>query len=374
MTDFQYLQRVPVTFGINSISKLPALIDELGGTRGLLVSSNSVAKAGIANDLVKASNGKLIGIFTDIKSNPTVTNCDNLANRLRDEHCDFVVAIGGGSVLDCAKLARYVATEQGSCTDFLHETRSITAKGLPFIAIPTTSGSASEVSGVSVLTDEAANIKKAIGHPNLYPDAALVDPALTISCPPTVTAISGIDVLAHALEAYYNVRHQPFTDLFAEHAARLVFENLRTAFREPTNIEARSAMAEASVAAGMAFNITGTAAAHACSYPLTQLFDVPHGEACALTLAAFWRLNATADARLETFSKRLGFVSAAALADGIDALKRDLGLRMTLADAGITEVDQLELLISASFAPNIALNPVKMTKDNLRDLYNKILE
>lgn len=372
MSVFHYIQRVPVTFGVHALEQLPQLIEQLDGKRGLIICSTSVAKSGVAERIIAANPTKFAGIFTGIKPNPTVQNCDDCVDMLRKEHCDFVVAIGGGSVLDCAKFARFVATVEGSTADYLHGTRPIAKKGLPFVAIPTTSGSASEVSGVSVLTDEAANVKKAIGHPLLYPEFALVDPILTISCPTSVTAISGIDVLAHALESFYNVNHQPFTDLFAEHAARLVFKNLRIACNEPNNIEARAAMAEASVAAGQAFNITGTAAAHACSYPLTQIFGVPHGEACAMTLAAFWRLNATVDPRLDAFSKRLGFNDAIDLANEIDEIKRDLGLRMTLADAGITTEEQLEALIADSFAPNIALNPVKMNVDNLRTLYTSL--
>ena len=372
MTVFHYIQRVPVTFGVDALAQLPQQIEQLGGTKGLIICSTSVAKSGLAQQLVDAHPDKFVAIFTGIQPNPTVQNCDDCVAILREKQCDFVVAIGGGSVLDCAKFARFVATVEGTTADYLHGRRAITKKGLPFIAIPTTSGSASEVSGVSVLTDEAENVKKAIGHPLLYPELALVDPVLTVSCPANVTAVSGIDVLAHALESFYNVNHQPFTDLFAEHSARLVFKHLRTAFNEPSNIEARAAMAEASVAAGQAFNITGTAAAHACSYPLTQIFGVPHGEACAMTLAAFWRLNASVDPRLEAFSQRLGFADANALADEIDALKRDLGLRMSLADAGITTDEQLQTLIDDSFAPNIALNPVKMDAENLRTLYTSL--
>ena len=372
MSTFHYIQRVPVTFGIDALEQLPQLIENLGGTKGLIICSTSVARSGIAEQIMAANPNKFLGIFTGIKPNPTVQNCDDCVNMLRENNCDFVIAIGGGSVLDCAKFARFVATVEGTTADYLHGTRTITTKGLPLIAIPTTSGSASEVSGVSVLTDETKNVKKAIGHPLLYPELALVDPSLTVSCPKNVTAVSGIDVLAHALESFYNVNHQPFTDLFAEHAARLVFDNLRTAYNEPNNIEARAAMAEASVAAGQAFNITGTAAAHACSYPLTQIFGVPHGEACAMTLAAFWRLNASVDPRLDAFSKRLGFADANALADEIDQLKRDLDLRLTLADAGITTDEQLQTLIDDSFAPNIAFNPVTMDADNLRTLYTSL--
>lgn len=372
MNNFYFIQPVPIDFGIGKLQTLPSVIEKIKGQRGLLISTPSIVKNGIAQKLVDLSGGKLQAIFSDIQPNPTVENTDNCVTLLRELNCDFAVAIGGGSVMDCAKIACFVAGTDGTTSEYFHQEKAISHKGIPLITIPTTSGSASEVSSVSVLTDTARNIKAPIASPYLYADYALVDPELTVSCPPSVTAVSGIDVLAHALEAFYGVRHQPYTDLLAEHAARLVFESLATAYKEPTNIEARSKMAEASVAAGLAFSLTGTAAAHACSYPLTQIFGVPHGEACAMTLAAYWRLNAQVDDRLHAFSKRLGFHDAIELADAIDQLKRTLGLRFTLQDAHVDTEEKLDLLVAESFAPNMKNNPVDITPELLKELYKAL--
>lgn len=375
MENFYYVQPVPIDFGAGKLKTLPAILDKFGLQNGLLISTPSIVKSGIAEQILLESDGRLKEIFSDIQPNPTVDNTDACANLMRDKQYDFAVAIGGGSILDCAKVACFVASTDGTTSEYFHKEKPITHVGLPLIAVPTTSGTASEITNVSVLTDTARNLKAPIASEYLYPTYALVDPELTISCPPHVTAASGIDVLAHSLEAYYGKKHQPYTDMAAERAATLVFQYLLKAFQEPNNLEARAKMSEASVTAGMAFNLTQTAAAHACSYPLTQNFGIPHGEACAFTLAEFWRVNSahpTEGERLQQFSKRLGFKDANELADQIDYIKKEMGLRTTLEEVGVTSENLLDELVANSFAPNMQNNPVQIVPENLKDLYKRL--
>lgn len=376
MENFYYVQPVPIDFGIGKLTTLPAIIEKFGFTNGLLISTPSIVANGTAQRMIDASNGTLKEIFSNIQPNPTIDNTDACASIMREKQYDFAVAIGGGSILDCAKIACFVASTDGTTSEYFHKEKPITHRGIPLIAIPTTSGTASEITTVSVLTDTQKDIKAPIASEYLYPIYALIDPELTISCPPHVTAASGIDVLAHALEAFYGKKHQPYTDLAAEHAAKLVFQYLLTSYREPHNLEARAKMSEASVTAGMAFNLTQTAAAHACSYPLTQNFGIPHGEACAFTLAAFWRLNskdALVGERLQQFSKRLGFDNAEALADEIDRLKQAMGLRVTLQEVGVHSEQLLDDLVANSFAPNMQNNPVTITSASLKELYRQLV-
>lgn len=375
MENFYYVQPVPIDFGVGKLNTLPAILEKFNFENGLLISTPSIVANGTAQRILDASNGKLKEIFSDVQPNPTIANTDACANLMREKKYDFAVAIGGGSILDCAKVACFVASTDGTTSEYFYGEKTIDHQGIPLIAIPTTSGTASEITRVSVLTDTEKDTKAPIGSDYFYPVYALVDPELTLSCPPHVTAASGIDVLAHSLEAYYGKKHQPYTDLAAEHAAKLVFQYLLKAYNEPNNIEARAKMSEASVTAGMAFNLTQTAAAHACSYPLTQNFGIPHGEACAVTLAAFWRLNsadAEAGERLQQFSKRLGFANANALADEIDRMKKAMGLRMTMADVGVTSEALLDELVANSFAPNMQNNPVAITPENLKELYRSL--
>ncbi|MFJ8247485.1 iron-containing alcohol dehydrogenase family protein [Peribacillus asahii] len=375
MSEFFYYQTVPIEFGVGKLQSLPDIIRERGYHKGLLITTKSIVANGIAERVVAESGGLITDFTYGIQPNPTVQNTDDCIEVLRSGKYDFAVALGGGSVLDCAKVTTALAPTTATTQRFFDGEFVLTEPGLPLIAVPTTAGTASEITRVSVLSDPVSGRKRPFNSPFLYPVYALIDPLLTMSCNKKVTASSGIDVLAHSLEALYSKLHQPFTDLFAKHAASLVFRYLQTAYDEPDNVEARTKMAEASVAAGMAFNITQTAAAHACSYPLTEMLDIPHGEACAFTLPNFWVLNAQDEvegARLQEISRELGFRDAAHLAERVEELKQHLELRMSLQEIGVETDEQLQKIVEASFAPNIHNNPVTLTKESLSAFYKSI--
>jgi len=246
-------------------------------------------------------------------------------------------------------------------------------ESLPLIVIPTTAGTGSEVTPVSVLTDAAAGKKSSIVHPCLFPKLAVIDPELCLSMPPNLTAVTGLDALAHALEAFWSKNHQLICDALALEASRKVFEYLPTAFKDGSNLKARAEMCEASVLAGMAFALPRTAGSHACSYAFTTAYDVPHGEACALTLAAFTRINCEAEeGRLHNFARQLGFKDAYAMADRIDELKQLTGMRMTLGQIGATK-KAVPMLVESSKHPNLLNNPVAMDDGRLSALFESLL-
>lgn len=242
-------------------------------------------------------------------------------------------------------------------------------KHLPLIAMPTTAGTGSEVTCVSVLTNHAEGKKSPIVSDGFYPTLALIDPELTYSMPPGVTASTGIDVLCHALEGFWSKGHQPVCDALARHACRSVFAYLERACMDGKDKKAREKMAEASVIAGMAFTLPKTTASHACSFPLTNLYHIPHGEACGLTIDYFVKINARAEnGRLESFAKDLGFDSAEEMAEEICSLKIKLGLRTDLKDLSLTQ-EQIEELVKISRHPNLYNNPVEITDGMLREMY-----
>lgn len=375
MESFFYKQPVPIDFGAGKRKKLLQILQQMNLERGILISAPSMVRTGIAQEILGQSEGRLVVVFSDIQPNPTVINTDACAETIRKHKCEFAVALGGGSIMDCAKAACFVAGTPYSITDFLSKARLINQPGIPLIAMPTTSGTASEVTAASVLTDTEKGVKTLLVSDYFYPVYALIDPGLTVSCPPQVTAASGLDVLAHSLEAYYGKKHQPFTDMAAERAAFLVFRYLLAAYQEPGNMEARENMSKASVTAGLAFGNTQTAAAHACSYPLTQDYGIPHGEACAFTLPSFWRINSEQgpeSERLNAFSRRLGFEDSDHLADHIDQMRKEMGLRTTLEEVGVKSDAELDELVSNSFAPNMKNNPVEMTKETLKKMYQML--
>lgn len=370
--NWNYTQPVDIRFGNGRIRELGAEIEKLGGSRGMLITSPSFEKRGMVEKVRADSGGRICAVYSSVSPNPDVTECEACIALIRENECDFVVALGGGSVLDCAKAAAVMCTASHPVRAYMQGEATLPEERLPLIAVPTTAGTGSEITSVSVLSDHALGVKKPLVCDAFYPTLALVDPELTHSVPRHITACTGMDVFCHAIEAYWSRFHQPICDALAVHALRLVLANLRTACDEPANALAREKMAEASVVAGLAFTIPKTNSAHACSYPLTNLLGIPHGEACALTINYFLRINAAADdGRLGALSAMLGYESALALADAVTALKRDIGVMPDLKSFALDD-ERLEALVQGSRYPTLRNNPVEITEEMLREMYQSL--
>lgn len=366
---WHYHQPVEILFDSHQIERLGQFLAMLEWSNGILVCDRIFIENGLAEQILKFAQGRLTAVFSDIVPNPTIQNVDHCAQMMRDQGSTFTVALGGGSALDCAKAACSLARTGDSIRDYTFGGKTFTKDCLPLIAIPTTSGTGSEVTMVAVLSDPDQNRKQPIASENFYPRYAIIDPALTLTVPPSVTASTGIDVLSHALEGFWSRNHQPICDAVALQSARLVFEYLLPAYHDGKNLAAREKMSEASILAGLAFGQPKTTGSHACSFPLTSRFHIPHGEACALTLDAFARINAEAEnGRLQQFAQQLGFCSVAEMADRIHQMKREMHLACTLQDAGIG-LEDLDVLVAESFHPNMKNNPIEMDADSLRALY-----
>lgn len=370
--NWTYKQPVRIRFGNGIISCLPEEIKALGGKNGVLITSASFVRRGMAEAICTASGGTLKHVYGKVSANPDVAECNECAQLMRDNSCDFVVALGGGSVMDCAKAAASICLTDEPIENYLATGKPMPLAHLPLIAVPTTAGTGSEITCVSVLSDHKRGIKSPINSDGFYPTLAIVDPELTYSVPAYLTACTGFDVLCHAIEAYWSRYHQPICDTLAVHAAHLVLTNLQKAYDEPNNVEARENMAEASVIAGLAFTLPKTTSAHACSYPLTNLLGIPHGEACALTIDYFLRFNDEHGcSRIHSLATALGFPDVASLADAIGQLKRSTGLRCDLKDMHLGK-DQFEAVVQGSKHPNLLNNPVEVTENDLRVMYNSL--
>lgn len=334
----------------------------------------SFFKNGLAEKLVNENSSVITATFGDLSPNPDVTEVDDCAGVIRKNQIDFVVALGGGSSMDCAKAASCVALTKDSIRKYHGTGVPMPASHLPLIAIPTTSGTGSEVTCVSVLTDHANGKKAPINSDSFYPCAAIIDPTLTMTMPPHMTASTGVDVLCHALEGFWSKGHQPICDALALHASRLVFQYLESAYHNGKDEEAREKMSEASLIAGLAFTLPKTTSSHACSFPLTNLYHIPHGEACGLTLDYFIRVNAAGEGgkRIEDFAKKLGFKDATAMALRVHQMKIEMGLRCDLKDLKLTE-DQITDLVRISHHPNLLNNPVEITDDILNEMYHSMV-
>lgn len=361
--NWNYKQPVDIIFGSGRIYELKDLIGN--AKRPLLISDPYFAKNGFADKVLSIISGA--DLFFDISPNPDVSEVNKCSKLIRTKQNDIIIALGGGSSLDLAKAASVAADDISK----YHGTgKAVPEEHIPVIAVPTTSGTGSEVTCVSVLTDRRTGKKSPIVSDSFYPKAALIDPELTLTLPPKVTASTGIDVLCHAVEGYWSKGHQPICDALAVHAIKTVFDYLQTAYSRPEDLAAREKLAEASVIAGLAFTLPKTTSSHACSFPLTSIYNIPHGEACGLTLDRFARINA-ADPRTVRLAKLLGFADVNALADAIYELKKTVGLRTGLSDFHLSD-EQISELVRLSHHPNMNNNPVEITDKVLFDLYTTL--
>ena len=368
---------VKIVFGNGKRREIKEYIDEIGGRRGVLVCSKTLAENGTAQEIINAANGSIAAVFSDIRPNPTTENVNACAKLMRECGADFAVALGGGSPMDCCKAAAAIARGNDRIESYHTGGKPICAdEAIPMLALPTTSGTASEVTNISVLTDLAKNLKQPMNDNAMFPKIAIVDPELTLTVPPAVTASTGLDVLSHAVESFWRTLNQPICSACSVHSARLVFEHLERAFNNGADLEAREKMAEASIVAGVAFSHPRTTGSHACSFPLTNIYGVPHGEACAFTLDYFIKFNAeNADenGRLADFARQCGFESAAAMADEIGAMKKRMGMRTRLSEIGCTTDAQIAELTEKSMSMLMERNPIPLNKQNILEMYKILL-
>ena len=366
---WKFHQPVDVYLGPGESQNIKEIMEAKGLDQGLIVADPFAESSGLAAAVMAAAEGKILAVISEVEPNPTVRNVEACVEKAGELDARCLVAIGGGSAMDCAKSAA-AAVRQGCSAGDLLEGAAVT-DALPILAIPTTAGTGSEVTAGAVLSDKEKGVKRAIFGPALFPCASIVDPELTLTCPPAVTATTGIDVLSHSLDALTSVKANPATDALAVQATLLAFRYLERAYADGEDREARSGMSEACVLAGFAFSQTGTTGSHACSYILTSRYGIPHGEACALTLDGWFLLNARARPSLDDLSRTAGFSGADDLVSRLNRLKEALGLRTSLGAMGIPETD-IERIVRASAASGNMKNNIYPVKEE--DIYRIITD
>ena len=337
-TEFAYSEPVRIFFGEGERKRLKEIAGSLGLSRGILIADAFLAKNGVAEEIAKDAH--LCAVFSEFAVDPDIKAADAAADLARENGVDHIVALGGGSAMDLAKFLSVAVGSGRSAEELFYG--EIPERSIPVIALPTTAGTGSEVTGVSVMSDKSRGVKKPLSSPAFFVAAAVVDPVLTLTLPPFATAVCGIDAVAHALEAYWCRRHNPVSDALAEKALKLLFGGFDRAYDDGSDLGARTDMSMGALLAGMAFAPTRTAAVHACSYPLSEMFGMPHGEACAFTLDLFTRLNSRIDReRMDALAHSLGYASPDALADEIARMKAKTGMRSTLAEIGCGDIGAL---------------------------------
>lgn len=371
---FKYYNPVKISFGIDTcFEEIQGIFMGNPASVDLFYEENTMSKVGALDRLKKALGECQIREYGNVKSNPEIGDLREFLSS-RNEYGDWVVAIGGGSVMDFGKSVAFLATQQHNIDDFLAKHVDQVFPGLPFIAIPTTSGTGSEVTPWATFWDKELKKKYSLSHELMFPTHAIVDPLLTLSLPPMVTASTGFDAFSHSIEAFWSKFSNPVSDIYALKSMKLVMDNLSAAMNSPRNLEARSNMARASLYAGLAFSNTKTTAVHSVSYPMTLYYGVPHGTACALILGAFLMFNRDyinrdkQSALLDT----LGYGNLEELSQGVKKLAEKLGLPINLKEAGIP-AEGMEVILQEGFHPErVFNNPRELTRDNLRLMLESI--
>ena len=363
-----------IIFGSGQAVSLSAM-PELTGRRTVIVTDSVIRKLPVFETVMQSV--KPVAVFAGVCPNPTVANVDALTELLRNEQADYIVALGGGSVIDCAKAASCLAkTDDSSIRPYHSEGKIFSgqrgADHIPIMALPTTAGTGSEVTPIAVLDDEEKNVKAPMTSLLFYPFVAVVDSNLTLSVPLGTTAATALDALSHSIEGYWSKNHQPICDALAKEAAKTIFENLPKVYDNLGDSVARERLSYAALIAGIAFHMPKNAIMHACSYPLSNRAGLAHGAACAFTMEASIRLNAPyMNGRMEEFARVCGFASVDEMTAQITVLKRCGGLPCTLKEAAIAP-ELVETLIQESFHPIMQNNPKEVTVKDLRKIYEEI--
>lgn len=326
-----------IIFGPGGLSQVGTEEKRLGNKALIVLGRSAMRKSGALDRLTRLlkKNNLEYTIYENIPSDPTVETVDTGASLARKRSCNLVIALGGGSVLDTGKAISAMVTNEGSVADY-HEIegkgKKFQHKTLPFIAIPTTSGTGSEATRNAVITNTKLGLKKSIRDLWLIPEVALVDPELTLSLPPHITAICGGDALTQCIESYLGKKSQEITDALALHAIGLIGKSLVKAVKEGENLEARKDMAMAALLSGLCLSNSGLGAAHALSHPLGIYYKIPHGLSCAVLLPYVMEYN------LPVVTKKLAKIA--------QSLGEDLSL-LSETEAAQRAVEKIKEILSA---------------------------
>ena len=370
-------------FGVGARHRVGFYARNMRARKVLIVSDEGVIAAGWLKDIEEslARVGIASVLFKELTPNPKDVEVMAGADLYAREQCDVIVALGGGSVMDCAKAIGIVFANQCEVSNFEGADR-VEIPGPPLICIPTTAGTAAEISQFCIIVNSPQRYKMAIVSKSVVPDIALVDPETTLTLSPHLTACTGIDALTHAVEAYVSTASSPVVDVHALAAIRLVRENIEQAFAEPTDLAAREQMLLGSLQAGLAFSNASLGAVHAMAHSLGGFLDLPHGACNALLLDHVIRFNIEeASERYRQIGQMMGLdLQGASPKRCAEAISRDLGhLRQRLgipdrmAHYGVNRADIPELARHAAQDACLVTNPRRMTTEEIKVIYGEAM-
>ena len=361
-----------VWFGVDRSKEIQKACDTLGIKNPLIVTDPGLLQTSIIDE-INSGLSSTTQIYSDVQGNPTGSNVINGVKVFLEGKHDGVIAIGGGSGMDAGKGIAFLAHQSKPLWDFEDIgdwwTRADSSVIKPIIAIPTTAGTGSEVGRAAVFLNEENHKKKIIFHPKMLPQIAILDPSLTLNLPKSITAGTGMDALAHCIEAYSSPFYHPMAEGTALEGLRLVKENIQEVYHNGNNVEARSHMLVASMMGAAAFQ-KGLGAIHSVTHPVNSLYKTHHGTTNGTVMP--FVLNYNRSTIEEKFTRLANFLDIKngfeGIVDWIIELKKDMEIPETLKDMGVNEGDEIKLAPLAQEDPSTGANPLEMTVERFQEL------
>ncbi len=383
---FDYQPRTRIVFGENQADRVGELAADLGGTRVVLVTDAGILAAGHA-DRVRQSLAERVAtvmVFSEVRENPTTLDVERCVVMAREMRADLIVGLGGGSSMDTAKGCNFLLTNGGRMRDYWGVGKA-SKPMLPFIAIPTTAGTGSECQSAALIADEETHQKMACLDPKAAARIAILDPLLTLSQPPRVTALTGIDAIAHAVETAVTTRRNPLSLMHSREAFRLLMPAFERVLSHPGDIIARGRMLLGAALAGSAIEQSMLGAAHAAANPLTARYGMAHGQAVGMMLPLVVQFNARDQAARLAYAELVSDPQAASLKGSAEEVASKLiarlqyllrlaGLPQSLAGCGITGADINGLAEDAARQWTATFNPRPTTSADFAALYTAACE
>lgn len=370
-----------IIFGAGARRELPAFLASRSIRRPLLVTDREVARLPITRELegILVAGGLKTSVFSELQGNPVKSQVEAGVLACGRLEADAVIGLGGGAALDVAKAIALMAGHPGDLFDYATGARQVEGAVLPWISVPTTSGTGSEVGRSTVISDERTHVKQMIFSPRLLAAAVFADPELTIGLPSGPTAATGMDALSHCVESYLSKSYHPICDGIALEGLRLIAGNLERAVREPGNLEARGSMMMASIMGGIAFQ-KDLGLTHSCAHALGTVMDMHHGLANGIMINHALAFNLpVAPRRFQDMAMTIGLQAEAATGPGaaflrwLEGLKARIGIPARLSEAGVRP-EHLERLVEIAVRDGChQYNPRPVTREDFREIFQKAL-
>ena len=360
-----------VVFGVNSLEKLAGLVPEKSVV--LVVSGRSARSNGILDKLQSLLAPMQLFFYDSVEPEPTIQQVDEVREFMHRNHCNAVIAVGGGSALDAGKVAAAAADSTLPTAEYFYNRASLPAQGYFMAALPTTAGTGAEVTPNGVFTDKTNNIKQSIRGGTILPALALVDPVLCVNCPKQVTAASGLDALTQGIESYISRNANNATRAWAMQGVKLINDSIENAYNDGSDLAARSDMSEGTMLGAMAFAVSGLGAVHGLAHPVGAVTHQPHGLVCGVLLPQVlkWNLSVCRE-RLQELAQYCGYNTAEKLIERVESLLKKFNLSSKLSDLGLKESD-LEWVVRNSRSGSMRANPRDLSDAELTELLHEML-